>query len=217
MDRIGIFARHPVAGRVKTRLSPALPAELAARLYAAMLEDTLAAARGAELDRTLWWADDGPARGDAGLAERRQEGPDLGERMTAAMNAMLVSPIDRAVIVGSDCPALAVEHFAAAFAAMDGADVVLGPSEDGGYWLVGMRRRTAVAIFRNIQWSSPTTLTDTLAQAKRAGLPVRTLPTLPDVDTPDDLAGLVAALAAGRRESCGPATREALREMGLVP
>ena len=217
MDRIGIFARHPVAGRVKTRLSPALPAGMAARLYAAMLEDTLAAARASGLDRQVWWADDGEARGEAGLAERRQEGADLGERMTAAMNAMLVSPIDRAVIVGSDCPALAAEHLAAAFAAMDGADVVLGPAEDGGYWLVGMRRRTAVAIVRNIHWSSPSALADTLSQAKRAGLPVRTLPTLPDVDTPADLAGLVAALAGGRRESCGPATLSALRETGLVP
>lgn len=219
MDHLGVFARHPVAGSVKTRLSPALPPALAARLYAALLADTQAAAAACADTRTWWWADDGPALGDAAFAERRQEGGTLGERLAHAMGAMHAmrdgEARARAVIVGSDCPALAPAHLRAAFAALEEADVVLGPAVDGGYWLVGARCECG-ALFDDVPWSTPDVLRLTRERALEHGWSVATLVTLRDLDEPADLVALVAALAAGDRAACGPALRAALNEAGLA-
>ncbi len=216
MHRLGVFARHPVAGSVKTRLSPALPPALAARLYAALLEDTRSAAAACDADRTWWWADDGPALGDPAFAERRQEGDSLGERLAHAMRVMRGDGAgSRAVIVGSDCPALTAAHLRDAFGALDRADVVLGPATDGGYWLVGARRECG-ALFENVPWSTPEVLRVTRAHALEHGWTVGMLGTARDLDEPADLVALVAALAAAETGACGAALRAALNETGLA-
>ena len=154
MNRLGVFARHPVAGTVKTRLSPALPAALAARLYEAMLADTRAEAAACDAARTWWWADGGAPLADPAFEERAQEGDSLGERLAHAMTAMRRGDArSRAVIVGSDCPALVAGHLRDAFAALAHTDVVLGPATDGGYWLVGARRECD-ALFHDVPWST---------------------------------------------------------------
>ncbi|MBP8137171.1 MAG: TIGR04282 family arsenosugar biosynthesis glycosyltransferase [Candidatus Eisenbacteria bacterium] len=216
MNRLGVFARHPVAGTVKTRLSPALPAALAARLYEAMLADTRAEAAACDAARTWWWADGGAPLADPAFEERAQEGGSLGERLAHAMTAMRCGDArSRAVIVGSDCPALVAGHLRDAFAALAHTDVVLGPATDGGYWLVGARRECD-ALFHDVPWSTPDVLRVTRERAAAEGWRVATLGVLPDLDEPDDVVALVAALAAGNERACGPALRAALNEAGLA-
>ena len=215
MRRIAVFARSPVPGEVKSRLSPALPPVLAARLYGAMLADTLAAATTCPADeRWLLWADE---PGDVPLLfnARRQRGADLGERLRQAFADLLPGTYDRALVIGSDAPALTAAHLDEAFAALDQHDVVLGPTVDGGYWCIGLQR-TAPSLFDDIPWSTREVLTRTLVRAHAAGLRAATVATLDDLDTPHDAAMLTGALAAGL-PACGAQVREALFAMGMLP
>lgn len=218
MKRLAIFARPPEVGQVKTRLSPALPPALAAGLYAALLADTLEVGRASSADeRSLWWASeplpDGPP---PGFEVRAQAGADLGERLANAADALLSAPGDRVVLVGSDLPALRAAHLDEAFATLESNDLVLGPTTDGGYWLVGLSRR-AREVFEGIAWSTDGVFTQTLSAAARLGLRVHALALHEDLDTPHDLARLVAAAATGGGTALGPHAAEALRRMGMLP
>ncbi len=217
MNRIAVFARPPVAGQVKPRLSPALPAAMAARLYEALLADTLQAAREASADeRVIAWADAGGVVPPAeGFVVRMQASGDLGERLRRVFDALLRDPGDRAVVVGSDCPSLTGELLERAFHALERHDAVLGPSSDGGYWLLGLAR-PAPQLFRDIAWSTPEVFAQTMARAAAAGLDVALLPALADLDTPADLARLVAAFASGDAGGCGSRSTRVLREFGLL-
>lgn len=215
MRRLAVFARSPVPGQVKTRLSPALPAVLAAKLYGAMLTDTLLAATACEADeRWVLWADapgDTPARFNAS----RQCGADLGARLRQAFDDLLPGTYDRALVIGSDTPPLTAAHLDEAFEALDQHDVVLGPTLDGGYWCIGLRR-TAPTLFDDIPWSTREVLTRTLVRAHSAELRATTVATLEDLDTPQDVAMLTGALAAGL-PACGTHARAALSAMGMLP
>jgi rSAM/selenodomain-associated transferase 1 len=220
MDRVALFAKWPAPGRVKTRLSPALPPALAHDLYRAMLEDALGTAAGARAgERFVYWADAPQPRGGVSvpgsIAERDQEGADLGERIEHAFGELLRASGDRAVIVGADCPALDASTITASFEALATHDAVLGPARDGGYYLVGLAR-PAPALFRGIEWGSGRVLEQTLERARAAGLTVARLETLDDLDTPADLARWLARSVVEGAESRSRAA-EALRAMGLLP
>lgn len=226
--RLAVFARWPLAGSVKSRLSPALPADLACDLHRALVSDTLAVAAAAGADETfVLWGDapHGASPGaavpapegiaiPAGLRTGAQSGGTLGDRLDTAFDALL-SDGARALVVGTDCPALRAEHLQAGFAALEESDLVLGPARDGGYWLIGLRVRAPV-LFGSIAWGSGAVLAQTLERAGHARLSVATLATLDDLDTPDDLARFVARGLVD--PGCVPAaTREALARMGLLP
>lgn len=216
---VAVLARHPVTGRVKTRLSPALPAAHAAALYAALLADTLDAAMGSRAQaREVWWADRDDGRSafalPAAFTPRQQPDGDLGARLAAASAALLATPGTRAVIIGSDAPALSSAHLDAAFAALDSHDVVLGPADDGGYWLIGLAK-PAPPLFAAMAWSTPGVLAETRARAEREGLSVALLPAMADLDTPADLARLMASVAFGTPEACGPRMKSALARLGV--
>jgi hypothetical protein len=102
-----------------------------------------------------------------------------------------------------------------AFAALGTHPVAVGPASDGGYWLVGLRRRTP-PLFRGIPWGTGGVLAQTLDRAARSELAVSQLAMLDDLDTPDDLARVVAA-ALQRDDACGPNVRATLRELSLLP
>jgi len=221
MLRLALFARWPVAGLVKTRLSPALPAPLACDLYRAMLEDALVLAAEAEAgERFLYWAGAPSARDGfatpKGFHVRDQQGEDLGERLERAFDDLLAAPADRAVILGADCPALEAGTLSAAFDALDSHDAVLGPARDGGYYLVGLGR-SAPELFRDVEWSTARVLDQTLAHAAKAGLNTALLPALDDLDTPEDLLRWLAIRAGGGGPGAPGALDEALRAMGLLP
>lgn len=220
MNHIAVFARWPEPGRVKTRLSPALPPALACELHRAMLGDALAAAAGARAEsRTLVWAD-APAQRSAfaappGFEVRDQSGADLGARLEHAFAGMLRGPDDRAVILGADCPDLDPARIGAAFESLAARDLVLGPARDGGYVLIGLAR-PAPGLFRDIVWSTSGVLGQTLERASELGLRVARLAPLDDLDTPADLVRWLARAACS--ETCpAPRTAAALRSFGLLP
>jgi hypothetical protein len=138
-----------------------------------------------------------------------QSGADLGARMADAFARAFARGASRVVLAGTDVPGLARETATAALSALDAADVVLGPAEDGGYYLVGLRA-PAPALFSGMEWSTPGVLEETRARARAAGLAVHELAPLADVDTLDDLRRAwpaVEPILAGR-----PALAEAIRE-----
>lgn len=215
--RIAIFARRPVPGRVKTRLSPALPPEFACRLYAAMLDDTLSVAGAARADtRTVFWADaPDENRSPEGFQSHVQQGEELGARLVGAFDTVLVDGA-HAVAIGSDCPGLSPAILERALEALDRADMVLGPATDGGYWLIGLSK-PAPQLFTDVPWSTASVFNETLTRAADSGLSVETLPFLDDLDTPEDLARLVSAALLGDEWVAGPHLRAALQSMKLLP
>lgn len=187
-----VFAKAPRPGRVKTRLVPVLGEEGAARLYAAFLEDTWAMASDvAGFAPELWVATDEDAAALAPRESRVQVEGDLGARMSAAMSDALARA-PRVVVIGSDAPTLPRERLSDALRALDVHEVVLGPSVDGGYYLVGARG-APVVFPTGVRWSTRHALADTIA-----GLGSRSVHLLRphyDVDTPDDLRLLETHLA----------------------
>ena len=119
-----------------------------------------------------------------------QGGGDLGTRLARAMAQRPPGPVvpGPVVVIGSDVPDIRARHIAAAFRALGRHDAVLGPADDGGYWLVGLRRRPRFRPpFTGVRWGGPQALADTLANLRRQGQSVALLETLPDVDTAADL------------------------------
>lgn len=192
-----VFARSARPGHTKTRLIPALGPDGAAELYAAFLSDTLAVA-----NRALGSAVSGGSTVSAGSAVsavetwvaapedlsafsdgRLQEGTSIGERMSHALGDALAR-FPAALLIGSDAPTLPVAFLRAGVEALERADVVLGPSADGGYYLIGARG-AAPDLRGDIRWSSPHTLADTVARL--TPLRIALLPPWYDVDTPEDL------------------------------
>lgn len=209
---LALFAKPPVPGRVKTRLCPPLDPAVAARLYAAFVRDTVRKALQLVPRPTLFYAD-----GDAGLREMLgdsaaalawapQGGGDLGMRL-----ARVPAPC---LILGTDSPHLPTDTLRQAADALIAHDVVIGPADDGGYYLIGLRA-PCPALFEDISWSTDQVLTQTLARAQTRGLTTHLLPVWYDIDTIQDLRRLHSDLAAvppGVSDDC-PATRDMLNEL----
>ena len=181
-----MFARAPLAGRVKTRLVPRLGADGAARLHVRLIRRTVQLALEArcgavELHSTAPHALFRTLR----IKIRRQRGRDLGERMHHALREALRRQ-RQAIIIGADAPALTPGDLRRAQRLLRGTDVVLAPAEDGGYALIGARRASA-RIFGDVEWGSARVLAQTLRNLSRAGLSYRLLRTVWDVDRPADL------------------------------
>jgi rSAM/selenodomain-associated transferase 1 len=195
-NHLVILARTPRLGAVKRRLA----ADIGPAAALAFYRRTLAAALwrlGRDPRWTTWLAvtPDADAARPAlwppvpGVRLIGQGGGDLGARMARPMRTLPPGPV---VVVGSDIPEMGAAQAAAAFAALGANDMVFGPATDGGYWLVGARRRPALPrdLFRGVRWSTGHALADTLAGLP-AGFRVATLDPLDDVDDG-------AALAAWR-------------------
>ena len=208
---VALLAKTPGPGRVKTRLVPPLTTEEAAAVARACLTTTLRwLLPAAGLPCTLF-LDGEPEPWIAALAAKRgiavapQAPGDLGARLLAAFHALRASGAARVLAVGADSPTLPPERIPEAARALDDADVVLGPTEDGGYYLVGARRGEET-ILRDIPWSTERVLEVTRARAAEAGLAVRLLPAWYDVDGPED--GKRLAEEARRAGGAGGAVTE---------
>lgn len=206
--RLVLFAKLPRPGRVKTRLTPALGREGAARLYRAFLDDMAVVLGEVEVERReLWLAGDGTGRAAMArrypeLEVRVQHGGDLGERLVHAFDTAFEEGDDLVVIVGSDHPSLPPSHLAVAFRHLREAELILGPTRDGGYYAVGLGRTVwpeAAPLFRDVPWSTPGVLDRTRRAAETLELSRRELPEWYDVDTPEDLDRLRADVRAGSR------------------
>jgi rSAM/selenodomain-associated transferase 2/rSAM/selenodomain-associated transferase 1 len=193
-ERVIVFARYPEAGQAKTRLIPALGAEGAARLQEALTRHTLASVETLiELragDREIRFAGgDAQRMGNlygSGHRYVEQEGEGLGARLEQATAAAFAEGVERLVVIGTDCPQLSSEILSEAFDQLARTDVVLGPAEDGGYYLIGLRAPQP-SLFAGIDWGTEHVLRQTLDRAASAGLTTHQLASLPDVDYPEDL------------------------------
>ncbi len=174
-------------------------------LRAALLADTLDVV-GRAVDRlgfdaTIFVTPDDSAAEILALTDRSwpaaaQHKGDLGERMRAALARLVDNGAHSAILVGTDIPLLTVAHLAAARDRLEAAGgVVLGPAEDGGYFLVGMQQVHA-ALFDGVEWGTSSVLTDTLRLAERAGIEARLIEGCYDIDTMDDLRRLERDLAS---------------------
>jgi uncharacterized protein len=187
---VAILAKAPVPGFAKTCLIPELGAHGAAALQEAMTERAVETACASGIGPvTLWCAPNETHVSFRDLAARfpltlaRQPDGDLGQRMLTAM-AAAPGPV---VLIGTDCPALAVAHLQDAAAALrDGADAVIVAVEDGGYSLIGTTTPQPL-LFEGMPWSTTTVMAETRRRLAAAGLTCRELPPLWDVDVPADL------------------------------
>jgi rSAM/selenodomain-associated transferase 1 len=185
-----IFAKSPEAGNVKTRLAGHLDDAERLRLYTSMLEGTVGKLRSIpEADTLICYVGDKEYFTKFGLKLFPQSEGDLGERMHLAMKKLLDEGYGKAVLVGVDIPGLTPAIIREAFKLLSDHDAVFGPASDGGYYLVGLKAPNR-EIFTGIEWSTNTTLKQTLAKAKAAGLKITITDILSDVDRPEDLKNL---------------------------
>jgi uncharacterized protein len=203
-NALAVMAKAPVAGQVKTRLVPPLTEERAAEFYRALLLDQLENLSGiAFADLYLAYT---PSEAAAwarsvippGFHSFPQRGNDLGERMNAIFTELWDRGHRNVVLIGSDLPALPLSYLKTAFDLLATQRAVLGPSRDGGYYLVGLNRPTP-EIFQNMTWSHNQVLGQTLARLNDHKIKVELLPEWFDVDTAADLKSLGALNPSGRR------------------
>ena len=186
-----VFAKAPIAGKVKTRLTPFLSPKEAAQLYAAFLQDALALYGTLNCDIRLYLASEADILPTNWLPPRTtlhiQQGKDLGERMLTAFVETFLANYKKILIVGSDHPTLPLEFIEAGFdALLDKKSVVLGGSEDGGYYLLGMNELYG-EVFEDMTYSHDQVFEDTLDRIDETDANLCLLPEWYDVDVPDDL------------------------------
>jgi rSAM/selenodomain-associated transferase 1 len=209
MDRVlGLFAKWPAPGRVKTRLATATSGAWAAEVATAFLRDLTERLSTVPARRMLAFApsDAGPLFAEM-VRDRFVLAPqadgDLGRRLSSFIAEQFAAGAGSVVVLGSDSPTVPLAHVEQAFAKLERADVVLGPATDGGYYLVGCARRVP-PIFDGITWSGPHVLAETVARLAEPSWRLALLPPWYDVDGPDDWRMLCGHLAALRRAGIDP-------------
>lgn len=193
-SRIIIFTRYPIPGKTKTRLIPVLGAEGAAALHRCMTEHTVRVVR--NLAQALDFSIEVRfSEGNIGLMSqwlgedhifREQSGSDVGDRMWRAFREAFEDNFRRVVIVGCDCPGIHETILETSLDLLKEKDLVLGPANDGGYYLVGMRKPHR-ELFVDVSWGSDRVLAQTLVIAREQGLSVSLVSALDDIDRPEDL------------------------------
>jgi rSAM/selenodomain-associated transferase 1 len=212
------MAKQPESRQAKTRLCPPYTPEQAAALAEAFLQDTITGLARADCAETLlafappesaaWFAATFP-----NLIRIPQSEGDLGARLIGALDAAWNRGYGSCILLGADSPHLPADCLRAAFAALqpgaEPADVVLGPAEDGGYYLLGLNARCP-SLFQEIAWSTSHVLAQTRTRAESLGLRVHLLPPWYDIDIPADLDRLRTYLRTALPDVC-PATRRLLQ------
>ena len=226
---LAVMTKAPRAGRVKTRLVPPLTPDEAATLNACFLRDTASAisaaivsgkesgkeARGVAVYTPVGWED---AYIDILPAEFDlvpQRGESFGERLSCAAEDLFHCGFDAVCLIDSDSPTVPAATFAHAMAILRSSRerIVLGPSDDGGYYLIGLKRPHR-EMFERIDWSTERVLEQTKARAKEIGLEVKLLPPFYDVDDPTTLRHLCnELLGENSSDAAAPETAKFLREM----
>lgn len=214
-----VIAKCPRPGQTKTRLTPPLLPQQAAHLYECFLRDTLELARAVpNVTRFILYA---PAHESAYFSRLApdfrllpQTGQSLGERLDNALTHSLSNGYDQVVIMNSDGPTLPIHYLKQAFNRLNQHDAVFGPSEDGGYYLVGLTRPQP-RLLREVKMSTPTVLADTLALARIEKVNVSLLPKWYDIDTITDVQRLARELGQ-TPPGTAPHTRKFLKETNRI-
>jgi uncharacterized protein len=200
MDKLIVFTRYPVPGITKTRLIKDIGANGAADVHKKLTENIIDQIKELQNKRELscevcytggnleeiqtWLGND--------LTYTEQVKGDLGERMHSSITRAINTGNKKVLVIGTDITDPVTGYIEKAFSALDEKDIILGPTLDGGYWLIGMKR--AVNIFDGVNWGTETVLARTLELIKQQGLTPLLLPEINDIDTVDDL------IRCGQRE-----------------
>jgi len=205
-----IMTRYPEPGQVKTRLIPALGEEGACRLHQRMVEHTMATARnfsfvfsselfvffygGSEMLMKSWLGSD--------AWYLPQLAGDLGVKISAAFHAVFDRGFKTAILIGTDCPDIDNNILSESFSLLEKTEMVIGPAADGGYYLLGLKKRHD-NLFKGIDWGSDQVLSQTLSVAGNAHIRVSCLQELADIDRPEDLMKIkgISTFSAGSQYS----------------
>lgn len=197
-----VFLKNPAPGRVKTRLAAGIGDQKALHIYIELLTITAKAVKNLAGASVFLYFNEAPP-GDTSTEEHRlrvdafrngddctvalQTGSDLGKRMLHAFDEVKKQGFEKICIIGTDCPDVSTGLLEEAFRVLNDRDLVIGPAFDGGYYLLGMKQ-IHPCLFGDKNWSTPSVLESTLADAQKAGFSVALLRKLRDVDDSDDLA-----------------------------
>lgn len=213
-----LFSKPAEPGRVKTRLIGDLTAGEAAQLHEAFLLDMVERLEGGDFELRIAWALDGEREPPPWSPSWvRQDGADLGARLYAALAGAAATGAAVAAI-GSDHPGLSRQGVEEAFERLEaGADVVLGPAEDGGYYLIALApEHVHRRLFAGIPWSTGRVLAETEVRCAELGLRLERLAPGADVDTPEDLRRLASRLERDAEAAPAPRTRSLLARWGRL-
>ncbi|MEO5501112.1 MAG: TIGR04282 family arsenosugar biosynthesis glycosyltransferase [Ginsengibacter sp.] len=183
-----IFVRKPELGKVKTRLAADIGDENALKVYNDLLTHTCVITKGLPLDKYAFYSEKVTGEdlwNKNGFYRKIQNGNNLGEKMENAFKVLFNESYEKLIIIGSDCFELDESLISKAFKQLDNYDVVIGPANDGGYYLLGMKKIHPF-LFRNKKWSTDSVFSDTLQDIKEHTLSCFRLPVLTDVDTEED-------------------------------
>ena len=187
-----IFVKTPIPGQVKTRLQPQLTESQSAELYCSFLMDLDKEFKTVE-DFDTWYAVSPEKFNEDILAAFiqmdnyiLQDGQDLGERMQNAFQMLFSKGYERLVLIGSDIPSITTSIISQALLNLQSNDCILGPSKDGGYYLIALSRLYS-ELFEGFPWSTPKVMEITLDKLKRNDLTYKLLPEFEDIDTYEDL------------------------------
>ena len=189
-----VFTREPEPGRTKTRLMPYFSAEKCAELHRCMLKDISKEMRSVDADMIVVYTggSDGPEFLRKTFGRNtvfiKQRGADIGIRMQNAISEALRLGYNKAVLIGTDIPELESETIDAAFAMLDVCDVVMGPTEDGGYYLIGMKEVRPEAFSAKL-YGVDTVFNETITAMGEAGINVGCVDEYSDIDVPEDISG----------------------------
>ena len=210
-----VFAKAPIPGEVKTRLCPPLDPDEAASLHGTLVLDTVERAKG--LAGASLYVAGAPdlahpffkvLEGRYGAKLLAQRGPDLGARMKWAMQDAFEQGAEDVLLTGTDLPTLPRARLMESLTLIKKHDVVLGPTADGGYYLIGLRKMVP-ALFEGIAWSTAEVFADTKKKIEDAGLSLGLLPQCRDLDTLEDLKAFIGL--CGKDRAITKRTESALR------
>lgn len=182
-----VFVKNPELGKVKTRIAATTGDQEALRIYLELLSHTQRIVSKLHCNRYVYYTDHIPSQDlwpSDQYQKRIQPTGDLGQKMSAAISDVLLQ-CDKALLIGSDCASLTTEHLQQAMELLQQSDIVLGPTFDGGYYLIGMKEHHP-QLFSDISWSTDEVYAQTVAKAQSMGLSVASLATLSDIDYEKD-------------------------------
>lgn len=218
-----IFTRIPEAGKTKTRLMPYLSGEECAKLHTCFLKDISAAARKVEADILVFYTGGKPDVLKKIFGRKtqyfEQVGETLGDRMHNAISSVLGTGYDQAVLIGTDVPTINAEIIEKAFSQIDDKQIVMGPTLDGGYYLIGMNT-TVKEVFDLNQYGNSTVFEATVRVARNSGFKVAIVDKLSDIDEPGDVTAFRRAMRSDknlRKSSTGKMLAEAIKISIIVP
>jgi rSAM/selenodomain-associated transferase 1 len=181
-----VFVKNLVPGRVKTRLAATLGHDEALKAYRYLLQHTQQIAEAVQADKYIFYSNAIEEQGwPQTYGHMVQQGSDLGGRMAWAFEKVFEQGYEKVVIIGSDCLELQAPVITQAFDELERYDVVIGPANDGGYYLLGLKQ-SRPELFQHIAWSTPNVLSQTTQACQQAALTVSLLPWLTDIDEAED-------------------------------